>query len=136
MLTQLLPMKEAVQVAWDARCFALGGNFAPNDRLNVELLTSTIQSGRWWALSHMMHALNSWADGVASWCEGCQCHYWLHGFHEAGRPVANNAHVRFAQALAALPIQASDGATFACPLRGRRAVELACGRFLRKSSRA
>ena len=100
--------------------------------MNLDLLTKTIKSEKWWAYASMVHTLNSITEEFVSWAEGCACHGWLRQLRE--RRADGQRYSAEAMALQAcrkhqgLPSSEGDGIHFKpCPLAGLRAMELATG---------
>jgi hypothetical protein len=103
--------------------------------LNFGLLTEAIRSVQWWAYSRMIRALHRCTGDLEGWAEGCPCHYFLQPFRGGvgGRErIVPAAARRLDGERRALGFErgqfaGTDGSMFACPMRGKRAVELARG---------
>lgn len=93
-----------------------------NDPLDLELLTRTVQSARWWTYAFMLQVLHGIAKGLRQWMEGCYCHGWLHPRDDM-TPEAEELH-RVLKGPGGMGFE-YDGSNFQCPLSGLRAVELA-----------
>ena len=151
-LDELLPRKGALQVAWTPKLFqtpaaviqddaddddddddengiatdnkiqdvSLGGETIP---VKLELLTTTIRSERWWLYAHMLLSLHSYTSTLASWTEGCDCHYWLRSQDSPAAQALEQTRKRLG-----LPVNTGDGTHRGpCPLAGCRAPALAAG---------
>lgn len=111
-------------------------NGEDSDRLDVALLTTTIRSEWWWFYAQMILRLNSFSSDFSSWCEGCECHFWLKPkyvqSHAGGRSRAVYSdeceQLRAARKSQGFQSGHGDGPEFSpCPLAGRRAPQLAAG---------
>ena len=81
---------------------------------NSELLRETLRERFFLCYMHMVIKLDKAPEKLASWCEGCSCHYSL--FHGKEYPErAKLMRIHF------------GGATTVCPMAGKRAPELATG---------
>ena len=145
-LSELLPRKGALQAVWNPQLFqnavgeihvdedwgdpaaeghnirnvSLGGESIP---IKLGLLTSTIRSERWWLYGTMLQALHGYTSTLASWTEGCDCHFWLQARHTTEAQALEHTRARLG-----LPINAGDGLRRGpCPLAGCRAPALAAG---------
>ena len=77
---------------------------------------SALKSKMFWSYSSMLLSLQDCIEGLQSWSEACPCH---------GFPVGQSRFLRgkdFSKALGGKPC-----AFASCPMRGKRAPELACG---------
>lgn len=89
-----LPMQAALMTCWSKKVFLRGAVAAGeagqehDERdvqqcehgeagLNLDLVSSTVWSARWWAYARMLHLLHGAANDFRQWAEGCACHGWL-----------------------------------------------------------
>ena len=151
-LQLLLPKKIALQVVWDPQRFDMqktrDGTGADQDeasldrdhvkpgsdgelhlrRKDLPMLTEAIRSEDWWLYARMLLTLHSHTNHIASWVEGCDCHYFL---QPASREEGGDRHCDAALALEKarrrLHLRSGlDGVHCqACPLAGCRAPALA-----------
>ena len=136
-LRYLMPLREPLRACWHETSFArrsVAVSVGEQNKLEIRLVTSTIQSDHWWAYGAMLLALNGWAATISSWCEGCPCHHWLRSqVLESQVPMPEGAVERFMQirnqVLLGVALLGCDGPDMICPMAGRRAVEVACGHF-------
>ena len=144
-LTALLPNKAALQIVWCPLRFqelAVGGPDDAIEQINgsgkaindvqmggqkvpirLELLTHAIRSESWWLYARMILCLHSYTHSLASWAEGCHCHFWLHDKEQS--KVLDECRLRLG-----LQLGRGDGThRWLCPLAGCRAAELATGKL-------
>ena len=135
-LPQILSLKHALQAVWNPGLFAKKTDDRgeeEKDTLNLDTLTSAIQSSKWWLQSELVLELNCLGKDFSAWAEGCDCHAWLRATNVAeAYERKRSVHSYEAQQLeAAMSSQGlsrdGDGAGFVCPLAGRRSAHLACG---------
>jgi hypothetical protein len=82
----------------------------------------------------MLSALHRWTAELESWVEDCPCHQFLRPIRcpaaSGIKPFLSESARRVEEGRAACGLtrgQVTDGATFSCPMRGKRAAELASG---------
>ena len=135
-LPHVLSLKYPLQAVWNPALFAKKGDARSEEEqesLNLDILTSAIESNKWWLQSELVLQLNSLGKDPSAWAEGCDCHAWLRPTNAAEEYERKRfVHSHEAQQLqAAMSSQGlsrdGDGDGFVCPLAGRRSAHLACG---------
>ncbi len=150
-IARLLDFEHILPRIWDEAKFASSDDgdqdkaLDEDDRenLNLTVLTDAIRNPRWWGYTRMLWALHSWTAKLESWAEDCSCHSFLRperGRH--GKATATDVAIRsetcrrdMLDNVAVRGGPVFDGPVFACPLRGKRAVELARGSMADTMSR-
>jgi hypothetical protein len=97
--------------------------------LNLPVLTKAIRSSKWWSYTAMLNELHRYIASLSRWAEGCPCHGWqepLFGFSEPTYSESTDILCACRRELS-LPRADGDGPHFVCPLKGKRAIELAAG---------
>jgi hypothetical protein len=127
----LIPLREALCNLWSLRAFSLGTNVA-NDRdddgnfqsVKADIADAAIKDPFFWAYANMLDRISEVLLAIAAWAEGCACH--------SGDPLlygpTRHQRVRVFAAQ-------TGGAAGTCPMKTRRAFELAAGglwRLLRR----
>ena len=104
-------------------------NDEDRESLQFPLLTATIRSRCWWACTAMLGELHGYIGSLSSWSESCPCHQWQDRIGSAGRRPVYSEETEMLMALrqASVLTEHFDGPRFDCPLKGKRAVELASG---------
>ena len=136
-LPQIIDKKQALQAVWNPARFKGDGDELREgdaDSLNIECLTNSIRSPRWWYYADMLLSLHTISDSFSSWAEGCECHGWLNplpsepGMLRRRREFSFEAEqLRVARSMLGLcATDGGDGDAFLCPMAGRRAADLAC----------
>ena len=103
------------------------------ENLNLDVLTTAIRSPWWWGYAHMLSSLHQWTADLESWVESCPCHQFLRPMRDPilmGRTLLGDAARTVEEGRAACGLTrgpATDGTSFSCPMRGKRAPELASG---------
>lgn len=139
-LKKMLPLANALRVAWDPQKFSAGGGESQgprpdvgSDTLDLQLITQTIRSARWWAYSHMVLSLHTMADSFRAWAESCPCHDWLQPVATVQPDVPGQRRCDVfeddADELMAcrIALKLPKAEAPLCPMHGKRAVELASG---------
>ena len=136
----LLKLRKLLPSIWDPNKFLESENGGGDQgidkdtksKLNIPVLTRTIQSDAWWAYAAMIDLLHSCVGRLTKWCESCPCHDWLRVCDRVRRDHWPRSIVQLEQCRDTLGYGSGngDGAKFQCPMRGKRAPELARGAVL------
>ena len=92
---------------------------------SADLVTSAIRSNSFWLYCAMLTKLGKLSVELCKWCEGCDCHSWLHtGFElEEGANISlpsASDRLEAARLMPGYPRGVGDGKHFApCPLAGQ-----------------
>ena len=117
-LTWLLDLEGLIRQTWSGRAFQ-GGR---NDQTGA-LATSAIADPLFWAYSHMCWQLQRALEQLAWWAESCACHPASSEPHKARGARRSSSQKHWAKLM-------GDGLKSSmftqCPMRGKRAPELAC----------
>ena len=114
---ELLKVKHALVTQWDEDVF-LGGNADQDEgrrRSTLDLaqdVSKAVHDPAWWAWLSMLEVLCGLLREHTVWAESCPCHYDI--LHSHGQHLSKELKAQFK----------------CCPMRGRRAAELAAGEFL------
>ena len=81
------------------------------NKLDLHKLTATIRSNTCWGLLLMLLAIHIVTDGLRALAESCPCHGWCHDGSTSSKTFKDMW----------------KRSRFACPMAGRRGVELAHG---------
>ena len=112
---RLSSLKAALTSCWDLQKFSLGGPLTQRQDQDqsqfghhLEAIDECINSDMWWGMLHVLHSIALVQIHVSDWVNSCPCHGHLYnGDIAADVSLAWNN----------------------CPLRGRRAAEVAAGDF-------
>ena len=85
-----------------------------DSELQAASVTKVVQDATWWAYLQAMLQLHECLHSLSQWCDGCACHEHI---------LANVSRYRREHALRQV---CSDGS---CPLKGKRAPEMAVGQM-------
>ena len=130
-LPTILDLLRPLSLVWDADKFmakSQGPEHArqdqdlENEALDVGRISEAVKSARWKVYGQMILRLHQIANFISSWGSGCPCHHW---------PSKSNKYMQaLDDALHSLghPMDA-DGPRCACILAGKRAPEMATGRW-------
>lgn len=136
-LPDVLRLEKALRVVWDEGKFRQGneeleGN-SQDDVLDCCLITATVHDRKWWSYGQMISQLHYVGHFASAWGSGCRCHEWLGGAtkHAGQLEILENAR----QSLS-LQHSGCDGSKFECPLKGKRAPELAAGKLFEAVAKA
>ena len=114
----LLRREEALKEGWDADQFGASG---PD-------VTSAVHSDLFWAYSKFLHLIVGMVDSQSEWCEGCSCHelWGRHKPHSARKAYLTDRLKGFG-----MEHKKNGGPAkpAMCPLKGRRAPDLANSAF-------
>ena len=95
--------------------------------LDVESVTAAVRSDDWKVYGQMLLRLHEIGNFMSSWGSGCPCHEWLLASDESGRNrQAETLHATLRSL--SMP-ENSDGLPRTCILAGKRAPELASGKW-------
>eukprot|EP00971_Amphidinium_carterae_P352265 6492516-Amphidinium_carterae.2 len=122
-LQRLLPLQKPLRATWCAKSFLLLHKELmqeDQDHLDVEAITTAIQTPMFWAYGSMLLQLHSWGDNISKWAETCPCHQFLQ------RRERTAAQPWQEKVLSSLD-QHHDGCKYKCRMAGKRAPELASG---------
>lgn len=97
-----------------------GGGGGGRASLDLAKLSRTIANRLWWHYTDMLFTLHKLCDSLGSWGESCPCHQ----FHENTDDVFD-----YMAKENGFPT-GKEGRAFQCPMRGRRAPELAAGQLM------
>ena len=113
---RLSNLRPALRTCWDLQKFTFDAptNQRPEHEQaeyghRLQLFNECVNSDVWWGVMHVLHEIAVLQSDVSDWVNSCPCHY----------------HVLKEGHLAADVFQAWSR----CPLRGRRAAEVAAGDF-------
>ena len=136
-LDRLLQLRNVLPKIWDPNKFLtgdLGGqgqgqavSEEDRDALNLSVLTQTIRCPKWWGYSLMLGSLHQMIGDFGSWGEGCPCHDFLARADRSNNEEGSSTIERYVRMQEMSAQRAGDGVGFRCPMRGKRAVELARG---------
>ena len=130
-LPTILDLLRPLSLVWDADKFmakSQGPEHAQQDQdleneaLDVGRISEAVKSAQWKVYGQMILRLHQIANFISSWGSGCPCHHW---------PSTSNKYMQaLDDALHSLghPTDA-DGPRCACILAGKRAPEMATGRW-------
>ena len=121
-LKALLKREEALRTGWSKEAYG--------DTGTTQTIDTAVTSELFWKYSHFLHIVAGMVDVQSSYCEGCSC-------HEGEGLKHNGYHVRAREISLRLRTAINEGdptplpypAT--CPLKNRRAPEIASGMFER-----
>lgn len=132
-LPSILSLQNALNLVWDEGKFlnrgeALQGQDG-SDVFNLAIVTQTIKSRRWWSFGRMLLHLHAVGNFPSAWGSGCRCH---EGMLSEGSDSQNVTLQAMLDCQNCLDEEAKwwDGPKFQCPLKGKRAPELAGGALL------
>lgn len=131
-LPQILRLQRALTLVWNQSLFLKGEESLQEegDAFRCAIVTETVQDQSWWAFGHMLLELHSIGNFASSWGSVCPCHDWvttsLDGLPENVRATKLLLEGRKVLGLDSL----FDGVGCDCPLKGKRAPELASNRLL------
>lgn len=85
-VTMVLPLKNVLQGTFDVSAmtdkplpvdqqYDAASSREREGKLNLHLIRDTVNSGWWWAFTHMIETLHKILADFQAWCEGCPCHY-------------------------------------------------------------
>ena len=111
-LTHVLPVFDNLRQAWDGDKFS---HDLPTSKSLADSVTSALSSSLFCRYIWMIHSVHKLLSNFESWLESCACHEHLLD----GVP---RKHKRSAQAKFFAKLPSSN-----CPMRGKRAAELAAG---------
>jgi hypothetical protein len=119
-LKALLLREDAIRIAWEKDLFG--------DIGTTNIIDTAISSEMFWKYARFVLHVAGAVDVGSSYCEGCACHEHEQIKHNAHHMRRNEIEKRLRAAIGAetggtLPYPAS------CPLKNRRAPELASGSF-------
>ncbi len=129
-LPHILRLQRALRIVWDQDKF---GGDSRDDAFDCDLITKTVEDHGWWAMGGMLLQLHSIGNLASAWGSRCPCHEWItDGKSELSCPPINVAMTKaLGNAREVLQLdRGTDGIAFDCPLKGKRAPELAAGRLL------
>ena len=133
-LPDVLRLERALRIVWNQEKFLMGGDQndarLQSDSFNASLITSTIHSHQWWRYAEMILHLHEVGNFPSAWGSGCACHEWLGNSGKPGN-VERAQFLTAARESLGLLGTLHDGVGFDCPLKGKRAPEMANGKLLR-----
>ena len=119
----ILSVESDLRRWWDVSKYTFGGHVGDAEardldgrRLEITAVNKTITSEMFWQYSRSIDLIAVVLHQLEVWCEGCSCHYRLRHAINLG---------------ATMPRYTKQGQhrESSCPLRGRRAADLAVGEF-------
>lgn len=125
----LLRREQPLKDHWDPQKFGHTAPAGPS-------ITSAISSKLFWSYAKFLFLISGMIDSQSEYCEGCVCHeQWSrHNAHKARKTFLRKKMQHFAPGAGNHPPADDraviDHAPSACPLKGRRAPELANGAFV------
>ena len=131
-LPEVLWRERALRIAWDEDKFFQRGEplTTPDDSpFKASVITSTIGDLNWWCYGRMLLALHRVGNLPSAWGSGCACHEWLQASSKRTEIKPENEALNAARTQQCLP-QDFDGVEFNCPMKGKRAPEIASGILL------
>lgn len=131
-LPSVLRLERGLRIVWDEQKFLARGETmqsqGQDDSFDCSLITKTIQDNSWWAMSHMLLHLHSIGNLASAWGSSCHCHEWITEKPESQHFAMSEALHRTLETLRLE--KGLDGANVDCPLKGKRAPELAAGMLM------
>ncbi len=134
-LPDVLRLERALRLVWNQEVFLRGDEDiqeSQNDStFNVGLISKAIESVEWWSYGHMLVELHAIGNIPSAWGSGCACHEWVCA-SSTSHPenVVSTQILLSAREAAGLGRTGHDGVGFDCPLKGKRAPEIASGKLL------
>ena len=103
-----------------------------DNAFDCSTITQIVRDPAWWATAAMLLELHRIGNIASAWGSSCPCHEWLTQEPESrADPVCFAMTQALLRVREALPLDhatsSGDGFAFACPLKGKRAPELAAG---------
>lgn len=129
-LPHILRLERALRIVWDQKKF---GGDSHDDAFDCDIITKTVEDHAWWATAGMLLQLQSIGNLASGWGSRCPCHEWItDGKSELSSPSINVVMTKaLVNTREVLQLdRGADGIAFDCPLKGKRAPELAAGRLL------
>ena len=132
----LLPLRGPLQAAWNADAWVAGFDPEKQAANKFQTLRLAIPSPFFWAYAHMIQHLQLGLDKISFWAENCPCHEKM--------PRSGNSNDRLVGTMreetpsidvwqALMPDRKVSKSLWAsCPMRGKRAPELAAGLLQRQ----
>ena len=129
-LAWLLPLEGPLRATWNAERFLGGSSAEDHAEHKFQVLRLAIPSPMFWAYAHTMQHLQLGLDKLAFWAEGCGCHEGLGGPRNELVGTMREDAPQTAVWQALMPDRDLSGSEWAsCPMRTKRAPELAVGRL-------
>lgn len=128
-LPEVLRLERALRICWDAEKFMQKDDMEEDGPFQIALVTSTIRDPFWWCYGHMVVHLHEVGNFPSAWGSGCRCHEWLRDSSKTKCFAGEKEALKSARLSLGLP-GGFDGPEFDCPMKGKRAPEMASGRLL------
>ncbi len=119
----VLSLEMPLKLAWDKRRFCFGHQSAAGESVVIDEVDRVITSEYFWTYAKVLDTLAEVIGELMTWSEGCPCHT------DDPSLAGPSRHMRIRL------FQERSGSATLCPLRGRRAPELAAGQVDRWVSR-
>ena len=132
-LPSILKLQNGLHLVWDEGKFLNRGESLQDedgsDVFKLAIVTKTVKSSRWWAFGHMLLHLHAVGNFPSAWGSGCRCHEWMLSEGSHPQTVLQQAMLDCQKCLDE-DAERWDGPKFQCPLKGKRAPELAANALL------
>lgn len=116
---EILSVRPLLVNAWDTEKYLEGSSASEAVTAQLNAISDAVREPLFWALRHMVLHLQTAMSHFAGWCEGCPCH---------ALPRADGRWRRQRGYMQDTGRDPDYGrGLLACPLKGARAPELACG---------
>ena len=125
-LSWFLPLEGPLRAAWRPGKFASGWDVETHVENKFQILRQAIPNSFFWSYAKMMFRLQRGLDEISFWAENCPCHEKL--FRDSGSSALRECvHDEKLGQTFFKNLDLGTSLWRSCPLRGKRAPELACG---------